>query len=171
MPPPRQAQAREFPGLDDGITVEYVPDSYQIDNGDVPLVPFGGRTIPLFAPIGMRSWALVNLILAVLGVILALFLAAHALLRRRSDNRLDAPDGAEYEVDRHYRKYRPIWLAVACVAGLLGILLFVLTQDMSAMMALMDRWTILQAVIFAAEIVATIFKQKRSKDTKRPQYA
>ena len=46
-----------------------------------------------------------------------------------------------------------------------GIIVFILTQDMSQRMVFADRWTILNAAIFAVEIVAVIFSLKKKKDS------
>ena len=162
--PPNGQSGREFPYNDYGSELEYIPD------GEIPLVQFqfANRQVPLFAPMGMRSWALLNLVMAILGAALATFLAVRALFRRRSDNRLDmahAPDDfIEFEDENRNSPHRPVWLAVAFITGLLGILLFVLTQDMRSMMVLMDVWSIAHVLLLAAGVAATVLVTKRQKE-------
>jgi hypothetical protein len=51
------------------------------------------------------------------------------------------------------RKTRPIALILGFVTALIGVILFILFQDMRLPMVLIDRLTIIHAFIFAVEIV------------------
>ena len=49
------------------------------------------------------------------------------------------------------------------VAGVAGPVAFILTEDMSLPMQMVDKWTLLMVVILAAQIVAAIFNKKASE--------
>jgi uncharacterized repeat protein (TIGR02543 family) len=116
-----------------------------------------GRTIddggiPLFGKAGY-NWALLNLILAILGVLVAIF----AIVRsRRKDQEEDEYGNKEEEG----RKARRRWVIISIVAAVLGVILFILTEDMRLPMAIIDRWTIFNAVLF---IVSAIGMARASK--------
>ena len=50
--------------------------------------------------------------------------------------------------------------------SILGIVVFLLTEDMSRPMALVDNWTIVNVIIFIVELIAIVltFKHKDNKD-------
>jgi hypothetical protein len=50
------------------------------------------------------------------------------------------------------------------IAGIIGVVLFILTEDISKLMALFDRWTIIHAVILVFEIVGYMVTLKNNKD-------
>jgi hypothetical protein len=92
-------------------------------------------------PANVSTWALVNLLLAIAGI--ALFIAMFIILpkRRREEDE---------------RKHTPVWLTLSCIAAAAGALLFILTQDISAKAVMIDRYTIMQAGIFALGFVVAI---------------
>ena len=85
-------------------------------------------------------WALLNLILCVLGGMLALWMAFKALTKK---------------VDF-------IWVILAVLAGIAGIasiagvVVFLLTQDMSLPMAWVDTWTIVNSMLLVVVIIVVI---------------
>ncbi|MCL2477709.1 MAG: hypothetical protein FWE73_10590, partial [Candidatus Bathyarchaeota archaeon] len=48
--------------------------------------------------------------------------------------------------------------------GIAGIIVFLLTEDMSRTMTLVDKWTIVNVIIFAVQITAIVFTFKRKKN-------
>jgi uncharacterized repeat protein (TIGR02543 family) len=103
-------------------------------------VPFAGKA--------GANWALLNLILALLGVALAV--VAFVRSRRREDLRT----GEEL-------KARPLWIAVAIIAAVVSVVVFILTEDMGLKMAIVDRWTIVNAALFVVTAVGTALVSKR----------
>ena len=131
----------------------------------VPFLTVGGREVPLYGgSINNLVWPLSNLILAVSGIVLTLFLAFRLLLLNRHD-----PDREEdlHELGRTVKtgrrsQLRPVWVVLAILAGIVGVVLFRLTQSMDMLMVLVDNWTIVQALIFltgAAGVVLAIGKR------------
>jgi uncharacterized repeat protein (TIGR02543 family) len=140
----------------------------------VPAVEILGTEVPLFARFGEAAWALVNLILCALGAIAAIILIVRALLQKKNDKKEsdenerraagDTRRPREDEEDEQQRRYRLTWLATAIIAGILGVLVFILTENMSNPMALVDVWTIANAIIFAIEAVAMVFVFRTKAD-------
>ena len=127
-----------------------------IGDEKTPLATFGG--IPIFAPMGASYWALLNLILVIAGTTLAVFSAIRLTFRKREERKL-TKTGFETSMDIPLGKRKSIklklnWLAFALGMALVGILVFLLTQDMRQMPVWTDFWTILHAIILAIEIIA-----------------
>jgi uncharacterized repeat protein (TIGR02543 family) len=133
-----------------------------------PSVSFFGNDVPLFSGLNTKYWALVNLLLCIAGAIFAVFTLFRAIHRRRNEQEQeefvyrDEDDGQE-------GKRRPGWLALAIVLGVVGVLVFIITQDMSNLMALTDSWTLLNALILIVEILAVrlAFRRKEDKEPER----
>jgi multisubunit Na+/H+ antiporter MnhB subunit len=91
------------------------------------------------------KWSIVNLILSVIGVILAVVTALFVLLLQRK----------QYEQNTAENKRRSLlWLAVAVVLAVVGIAVFLLSADLSLPAGwVADKWTILNAAILAVETI------------------
>ncbi|MDR0797791.1 MAG: hypothetical protein LBE70_03630, partial [Nitrososphaerota archaeon] len=61
---------------------------------------------------------------------------------------------------------RLFWLFTSVIMGIVGIIVFLLTEDMTRPMVLVDRWTIVNAIIFIIELIAIAltFKHENNKD-------
>jgi len=91
-------------------------------------------------------WALLNLILAILGVILAIVATLVTLLRR----------GNQY-----------LWLFVVLSLAVVGLVVFFATQDLRNEVGLVDMWTIVHAVVFLAGLISLLLVFKKDKDEYR----
>jgi preprotein translocase subunit SecG len=122
-------------------------------------------------------WALVNLILSVVGVILAVLLVVCVLLQKqKKQKQKDDPKKTingqcvEESVEEQKQKKRlTLWLLAAVAMGIAGIIVFLLTEDMSRKMALVDKWTILNVIIFAIEIIAIALHAKTQKSKNKQE--
>ena len=56
-----------------------------------------------------------------------------------------------------------MWLFATLILGIVGVAVFLLTEDMSLLMSIVDKWTIVSIVIFAAELlcITLMFKHKK----------
>ena len=134
------------------------------------LIP-GIFEIPLHAGpgTGYHAWALVNLILAIAGAILAIITAIRVLVHKR-DEKDDDEDERDYieedfEPEKEKQKrLRLVWILTSLTTGILGIIVFLLTEDMRLPMVLVDRWTIVNVIIFSLGVITYIFEIKRDKD-------
>jgi uncharacterized protein YqhQ len=81
------------------------------------------------------------------------------------------PSGVEQtkQFGRQERRCRSLWLAIAFVLGVLGVIVFLFTEDMSLSMGWVDRWTLLNVAILAIEILSIALMFKHKKTIRRPE--
>jgi heme/copper-type cytochrome/quinol oxidase subunit 2 len=85
-------------------------------------------------------WALVNLVLSVAGLILAIVVVVCVLLQhKKKQKKSQASEEPKKQKNNHFS----YWLVAALVMGVAGIVVFLLTEDMTHPMGLVDNWTIL----------------------------
>ena len=117
---------------------------------------------PQAAPKG--HWALINLIAAMLSVVLAVvaLLAKHAKDEDKDDEDKDDQvvaneneDDDENESTRHRR-----WKVIATIDAILAVVVFILTENISLPMVLVDKWTLLMVLFGLISIVSTYFARK-----------
>jgi hypothetical protein len=125
----------------------------------IPILPGG---IPLIAPAGFETWALINLILAIASVILIVLtlIASAWRARRRSGEDYGRYDG---EGQMREGKTRTGFLIFAAILSVVSVVLFLFTQDMKLPMVLADIWTIVFAALFAAEILFVKFTGRKDR--------
>jgi len=99
------------------------------------------------------------------------------LLSQQEDDEIR--DREEYEDDKlnreEYRRERRkmeenarvrfVWLVMTLIMAIIGILLFILTEDMRLPMILANRWTLIHFIIIIIEIVAVVFAFRRTEYT------
>ena len=185
-PPPDEAppeEPPEEPPVIETIIPEPVPAAAQPPPPPEPETILEDPIIPLastkpgfifFAPWGADYWALLNLILTVLGAILTPIALIKALRKRKQIEReveinlntLNQNESLIIDENRLYQRRRVEWFAATAVLGGIGILIFVLTQDMTKTMALMDWWTVFHVIVFALEATAfkLIYKNEKDED-------
>ena len=135
---------------------------------------------------GHRAWALVNLIMCVVGAVLGLVAIILGVLRARDerdqeyraqrerDQRVaytSTPPRQDSNWERYYKedkkraakRTRLIWLALSVLAGIAGVVVFILTENMKYPMILVDWWTILNGVILLIGALATVLVPMRRK--------
>jgi uncharacterized repeat protein (TIGR02543 family) len=98
------------------------------------------------------EWALMNLILSISGAVLAIVMFIRTFQQRY--------------VDERRNKTQFLWMFTALVMGTAGLVLFILTQDMSQVMVWFDKWTIANAMLFiaVAGCLMTTIKRKQKND-------
>ena len=136
--------------IDDSNSNDQSDDEVDIDDNDTPLAE--------------GTWAVINLIAAILttlGAIVALFRKKEEEDEDEEDQNKDKAED-EDEDDNRGKKMLAAKIAGA-VAGIASPIIFILTEDMSLPMALIDKWTLLMAVVLVAQIVAAIFNKKASE--------
>jgi len=143
-----------------------------------PRIGWGNRAVPLFPPVGTATWALMNLLLTLGGLVYAIVTVIRALSRKRKNNeelldKINATDGGKLagsiddeensnlEEEMYDTHLRPHWLAAAIAISIAGTLLFMLTQDMKNMMVLVNWWTAIHAGLLICEILAMLFVFKK----------
>ena len=119
-------------------------------------------------PLAGGAWALINLICAILTALGAIV----ALFRRKEEEEEDEDEDEnqnaykaedeEEEDDNRGKKMLAAKIAGA-LAGVAAPIVFLLTEDMSLPMQLIDKWTLLMAVLLAGQIGAAVFNKKASE--------
>jgi fimbrial isopeptide formation D2 family protein/uncharacterized repeat protein (TIGR02543 family) len=133
---------------------------------EIPTLDIFDDPVPLFGTPGEMAWALVNLLLAILGGGLAAVTAVRAFLKRKreqedekqnNNQRVDfRKDEADQDEDAQRKYSIPLLIGTGALA-VVGVLLFQFTEDMSQPMVLIDVWTIWNLVLAVAVIVAIQF--------------
>jgi len=117
-----------------------------IQDNDVPLAFFENNS---------PTWSLVNLILAAAGIALAVMMGIRAIVKDRNED--------DEEEQGEKRRNRKILAFAIPVLAILGTILFILTQNMSLTMGMVDSWTLAQAALFAAGLLSYVFVSKKVK--------
>ena len=107
-----------------------------------------------------RSWALLNLILCLAGVLLAILMGIRILLNNRRKE-YKKKNGKTHEVDRYHG--RLLLMLLVPFLAIVGVILFYLTQDMSLSIVLLDWWTPLHILLLVDGLLSYIFAFKRRK--------
>ncbi len=135
--------------LDSQTEFEEVVDDelFNINDDDIPLATEKG------------SWALINLLLAIFTTILSVALFIGYVL-----------GGRRKEEDDIVIKRRAIPRVLSIVVALVAIILFLLTQDMTLRMALVDSWSFWMAVIAVIQIAIYFVSSKKQYKRNNTKY-
>ena len=115
-----------------------------------------------------KAWALLNLILSILTVLVSLLLIAFTLGKKRkgeaaaTDETMKSSDATEIKKKKFWR-----WFSLVPAIG--SVIAFLLTENMSLPMAWTDRWTILMVVIALLQVLVAIFSRKSKKQIRDDQ--
>ena len=117
---------------------------------------------PPLAPLPTGAWALVNLILMLLTVLASLLLLLGYLGKKKHTER------DEYGNERidYTRNKKGFWRVASLIPAVAAVIAFVLTENMKLPMIMVDRWTLLMAVIAVLQLIVAVMskKQKESQD-------
>jgi len=69
----------------------------------------------------------------------------------------------ESRIREEYAKIRFIWLSVTLIMAIIGVIVYILTEDMRLPMVLLDRWTLIHAITLTIEIAAAILAFRRGE--------
>ncbi len=150
---------------DNGVSHDDVLKTLTEEEG-VKAISLGGTDVPLSpGRLSNLTWALVNLILAGASAILLIIITVLYALRRKKD---ETEDNEEYEGEqvKDKKRRRLVWFVVGIFMGIAGVVLFFLTEDMSKLMVLADKWTMVNMAILVAEVVCSVFAFKRKNRDK-----
>ena len=120
------------------------------------------------------SWALINLMLSIFGVILASYITISTILteRRKKDDEKFA-EAKKDEKDNSIKHNRALWLIIPIATAIAAAILFILTQNIRLSMVWLDRWTVVHIILFSVGLIATLLmwtrkdKEKDDKTTTR----
>ena len=106
-------------------------------------------------------WALINLILAAATALMSLLAMAFYFIRKRDDSE-------EENEDNEIRR-KGMMRVLTVIPAVLAVITFLLTENMANPMRLVDDWTLLMAVIFAAGAVLTVLSRKTVKENEEKE--
>ena len=122
----------------------------KLKDAGVPMISMGGMEIPLVAFSGMAVWALLNLILGILGVLLIVIGMVFRASRGRD----------------MFEKFRSIALTLAIIAGAFGVIFFIVTENTKNLMVMFDETTIVNIIAFIVVLTAVwvAFRRKTAEE-------
>ena len=110
-------------------------------------------------------WALWNLILSIAGAILVIMMVIRIRLRKKYEGEEDYDGQLNVtEEMRKQRQRRMLFIIATPVLVAISIIIFLLTQDTSLIMAMADWWTLTHLAFFAAALLCYIFALRRKRD-------
>ena len=112
-------------------------------------------------------WALLNLVISLVGVILAIMLTVFMLLWHNKKQKQNQNNDDGDEEKRKQKQQRTLFFLTAIILGIVGIVVFLLTEDMNNTRVWVDKWTMLNVAIFIIEIVAIALTFKTKKEDKK----
>jgi len=135
---------------------------------------FVATEIPLFGgEIDQHTWALLNLILGIVGLVPIVIVIIRRVMQKKRKN-LDTWERYEGRKKRQKTRCSHIMIAMTMLLGIVGIILFALTQDMRLQMVFVDWWTIVHAILVIAGFISYTFAFRRdtrdSKSELSPNY-
>ena len=127
--------------------------------------PIEPEPTPAVAP---GSWALINLLCAIGSALTSIILLILYFTGKKKDDD-DAPEaqptaaegGDDEEKDL---KRKGLLRILSLIPGIGSVIVFFLTEDMSQPMVMVDKWTILMAVLLVVTIVMAVLSKKTKKD-------
>ncbi|WP_294464355.1 MucBP domain-containing protein [uncultured Anaerofustis sp.] len=141
--------------IDDAVT--------PLDNGGTVNIP--DDKIPLAE--GNSSWALINLLCTIFSVLSGLMLLIFAR-KKKEEYYAEEYYEAEYADADEYlqenKKRRFFTKILAAIDGVIALIVFILTEDMSLPMALIDKWTIFMVVFALISSVTLLMGYKNAND-------
>ena len=97
------------------------------------------------APMANGKWALVNLVLMILTVLASLLMLLGVIGKKRGRNN------------------KSFWRIASLIPAIGALAAFVLTENMKLPMAMVDRWTLLMAVIAVLQLIVAVMSKKQNE--------
>jgi len=138
-----------------------------INDGVTPLSDGGVVNIeenetPLSEGMSGASWALINLLCTLFSVLSSLVLLVFT--RKKREEYYDMEDNNTDIYLKEKKKMRMATKVIALIDAVVALVVFILTEDMTLPMALVDKWTILMIVFALVSVVSLVMGYKNAKD-------
>jgi hypothetical protein len=111
------------------------------------------------APAKQGAWALLNLILSILGALLAAIALLRFALARRQEEDVEQDGSTTTSYRPHAR-----WWILTLAATVLAVVIFLITEDMRLPITLADWWTIVHAIILIIQLAFFVLAMRRTGD-------
>ena len=133
---------------------------------EAPTVPLAG--LPVFSPVGLSGWSLMNLILSVIGILVVLLAMGEFIVKERRTihlNGLNSYNLRSIGYEENSIISRESALLVIGVFAVASVVFFVLTQDIGMQMVLFDMTTVLHASALVVQLLAWRFLRGNKEET------
>ena len=162
------------PTIDDDPTPRTDPVPTEPETETIPSDP-----TPKGKP--MKVWALLNLILSIITVILGIIMVITFAIGKKDDDenedkehveKMARAEGEGAEDEDEKKKHRNALKFLGLIPAIGTVILFLLTEDMTAKMVFTDWWTIPTAIITLIAIVLMIViknKKNKQEDEEKPE--
>ncbi len=118
------------------------------------MIEFGEIRLPLFGG-NVPVWALLNLLLLIASSIIVLI----SLIRIVAKNNASRTESNASQTTQRTKLFPLLPLLL----GVISAVLFFVTQNLSYLMVLVDKWTVFMAIVLAAQIAFVIYIKKSRK--------
>ncbi|MBR2753012.1 MAG: hypothetical protein IKE02_04745, partial [Lachnospiraceae bacterium] len=143
-----------------------------IENDPTPQATIDDGKAPKAEP--ETFWALINLLCAIATCLISVLLLAFYFIKRKADedeqkensnSRASFMDDQE-EAKRHNKLGMRL---LGLIPAIGSVVAFILTEDMSAKMQMVDKWTLMMVIILAIEVALAVFSKKTTDDGEEEQ--
>jgi len=141
-----------------------------IEDEPLPLFNLFGSPVFFFAPIGMQSWAILNVLLTIAGIVLSVVTILRAVNQKKTENKnIDNQCSAmvrnadsfnnDIFVDllkqkEQYNKKRRLGAMISMYVFSIGALILLLVvQNFRGVITLFDWWVITHTILFSGVVV------------------
>jgi hypothetical protein len=114
------------------------------EDAGVPITEIGGARVPLYGLEGLKSWGMSNLAFLLVTLFIAIRSILQLLALRRRNSRLDVWESGE--------KVRKGWFIPEMALAAVGLALFLITEDFSGVMTIVDANATLQTAVMAGVV-------------------
>jgi hypothetical protein len=152
----------------------YYRDILDIEDDPLPMFNIFGTPIFMFAPPGMPSWAIMNVLLTIAGVVLSIITILRAVSQKKTENKnvdnqcsamlrnVDSFNNDTFiSLLKHKEQYnnkRRLGALISMYVFSIGALIFLLiVQDFKGVIALFDRWVFIHAILFIFVVICNKF--------------
>ncbi len=153
-PTPPTPPTPDIPTID--IPDTEPPASATIEETELPLAP------------GSPAWALLNLILTLATAFISVVLLINYFGKKKEEEQKNNNENAqttnENEQEKEEVKRKGILRLASLVPAIVAVIVFILTEDMTLPMTIVDEWTWLMALIAFAQVVVATSAKKQIKD-------
>ena len=134
-------------------------DVREVADEDVPLA----KGLP-------KSWALLNLILAILTVLASGLMLIFYFIGKKNeeeeddDERIQQIREEDDEENEEELKRKGIFRLLSIIPAVVSVIFFILTEDMRNPMIFVDKWTLWMVVFAAANVILAVLSKKKRKE-------
>jgi len=86
------------------------------------------------------------------------------IIKKRRDKEDEKYEAHNASAEERQKRGRLLFILAVPVLAIIGIILFILTQDMRLPMIMIDWWTLAHGILFAGGALSYIFAYRRVKD-------